>query len=91
MQFTLLLETLDDGINVLPYLSITTRLDDGFVKDTVGLVHLHHAVVVDAEAQQGGKPHDKKQVVAPKFAFDKPRLYLAPLVEQHSTKCRLCG
>ena len=65
MQFTLLLETLDDGINVLPYLSITTRLDDGFVKDTVGLVHLHHAVVVDAEAQQGGKPHDKKQVVAP--------------------------
>ena len=44
----MLLEAFNDGVNVLPYLCIVACLDDGLVEDAVGLVHLHHAVVVDA-------------------------------------------
>ena len=36
----MLLEALDNRVNVLPYLSIAARLDDGLVEDAVGLVHL---------------------------------------------------
>ena len=35
------------------------RLDESLIENAVGLVHLHHAVVVDAEAQQGSKSHKK--------------------------------
>ena len=48
LLLSMLLDAFDDGINVLPYLSIAARLDDGLVEDAVGLVHLHHTVVVDA-------------------------------------------
>ena len=39
------------------------RPDDGLIEDAFGLVYLHHAVVVDAEAQQGSKSHKKERVV----------------------------
>ena len=77
----MLLEALDNRVNVLPYLSIAARLDDGLVEDAVGLVHLHHAVMIDAEAQQGGKPHKEDQIIAPHFTSDKPRFHLVPLIE----------
>ena len=61
----MLIDALDDGINVLPYLCIAARLDDGLIENAVGLVHLHHAVVVDAQTQQGSKSHEEGQVIAP--------------------------
>lgn len=76
MQFLMQLYALDNGVDVLPYLCITTCLDDGLVKDAIGLVHLHHSVVVDAKAHQGGNSHEKERVVAPQLTLNQPWLHL---------------
>ena len=58
----LLFDTLDNGIDVLPYLSIAARLNDGLVEDSIGFVHLHHAVVVEEIAES----HSVDNVLAQK-------------------------
>lgn len=58
----MLLDAFDDGINVLPYLSIAARLNDGLVEDSIGFVHLHHAVVIEEIAES----HSVDNVLAQK-------------------------